>query len=57
MILDGIAHAAASDAHGVEDLKSAQKGIAWIRKKAGPAALERLLASNPAKILAGTHPG
>ncbi len=57
MILEGLAHAAASDLHCVADLKSAKKGMAWIRKKAGEATLERLLASNPRKILEGTHPG
>jgi len=57
MILDGIAHAAASDLHCLADLKSAKKGIAWIRKKAGEATLTRLLATNPAKILEGQHPG
>lgn len=57
MILDGIAHGAASDLHCVADLKSAKKGIAWIRRKAGEATLTRLLATGPAKILAGIHPG
>ena len=57
MILDGIAHAAASDIHSVSDLKSAQKGIAWIRKKAGEGAVQQLLHRGPAKILEGKHPG
>ncbi len=56
MVLEGVAHAAASDAHTPDDIKSAHKGMAWIEKKAGAAALKRLLATNPAKILAGEHP-
>ncbi len=56
MVLDGTAHAAASDAHCVDDIRSAVEGIAWIRKKAGEAAVTRLLATNPAMILEGKHP-
>ncbi len=56
MVLDGTAHAAASDAHCVDDIQSAVEGIAWIRKKAGEAAVTRLLATNPAMILEGKHP-
>jgi protein-tyrosine phosphatase len=56
MVLDGTAHAAASDAHCVDDIKSAAVGIAWLRKKAGEAATKRLLSTNPAMILEGKHP-
>lgn len=56
MVLEGIAHAAASDAHSPDDIRSAEKGMAWIEKKAGSAALKRLLYTNPLKILAGEHP-
>ena len=56
MVLSGIAHAAASDLHSPDDLKGVSEGIEWIRKKAGAAAVERLLATNPAKILEGRHP-
>ncbi len=56
MVLRGIAHAAASDAHTIDDIKSAQNGIRWIEKKAGSDALTRLLSTNPAKILEGLHP-
>lgn len=56
MVLDGTAHAAASDAHCVDDIRSAFEGIAWIRKKAGDDAAKRLLATNPAMILEGKHP-
>lgn len=58
MVLGGMAHAAASDLHSPDDLKGAAAGIEWIRKKAGgDAAVERLLGTNPAKILEGKHPG
>ena len=57
MVLEGNAHAAASDAHCTGDLKDAAEGIAWIRKKAGDEAAERLLSINPAMILEGKHPG
>lgn len=56
MVLSGQAHAAASDLHSPRDLKGVAAGIEWIRKKAGSDAVNRLLASNPAKILAGKHP-
>lgn len=56
MVLNGTAHAAASDAHCVDDIRSAAEGIAWIHKKAGDAAAKRLLATNPAMILEGKHP-
>ncbi len=56
MVLEGRAHAAASDAHCIDDIRSAAKGIAWLHKKAGDAAAKRLLATNPAMILEGKHP-
>lgn len=57
MIKSGVAHAAASDAHSVGDVRVAAEGIAWIRKKVGDDAVRRLLVRNPARILAGEHPG
>ncbi|ACY15949.1 PHP domain protein [Haliangium ochraceum DSM 14365] len=56
MLREGLAHAAASDAHSAEDVRIAAEGMAWIRKKLGPAALTRLLADNPRRILAGELP-
>tara|TARA_R110002096_G_scaffold434832_5_gene658262 strand:- start:65638 stop:66360 length:723 start_codon:yes stop_codon:yes gene_type:complete len=56
MVLSGIAHAAASDLHSPGDLKGVAEGMEWIRKKAGAEAFERLLSTNPAKILEGRHP-
>jgi protein-tyrosine phosphatase len=55
-IEDGIAHAAASDAHNLGDLKLAAEGIAWIRKRCGERAVTRLLADAPRAILAGELP-
>ncbi|MCP4443815.1 MAG: hypothetical protein GY811_00530 [Myxococcales bacterium] len=56
MVLGGTAHAAASDLHSPGNLKCARAGIEWIRKKAGSDAVQRLLGTNPAKILDGKHP-
>ncbi|RMH39284.1 MAG: hypothetical protein D6689_17085 [Deltaproteobacteria bacterium] len=56
LVADGIAHAVASDAHTPTDVRSAAEGIAWIRKKCGDAAVDRLLADHPRRILAGELP-
>lgn len=56
MLREGVAHAAASDAHSPNDVRVAAEGIAWIRKKLGDATVERLLDVNPRRILAGEHP-
>ena len=53
---DGIAHAAASDAHVLGDVKLAAEGIAWIRKRCGDRAVKRLLDDAPRAILAGDLP-
>lgn len=53
----GAAHAAASDAHGPEDVRHASAGMAWIRKRLGEEALARLLQRAPERILRGEHPG
>ncbi|HTE56603.1 MAG TPA: CpsB/CapC family capsule biosynthesis tyrosine phosphatase [Kofleriaceae bacterium] len=52
----GLAHAVASDVHSPADLRGAAEGVAWIKKRLGPAALVRLLDENPRRILAGEHP-
>jgi protein-tyrosine phosphatase len=57
LLLDGVAHAAASDAHSPSDVRVAAEGIAWIRKQLGEAAATALLADNPRRILCGEHPG
>lgn len=55
-ILDGTAHAVASDAHSPEDIRAAAAGIAWIRKKGGDTQVKKLLSENPRKIIKGLHP-
>lgn len=56
LLMEGHAHAAASDAHTVDDVQVAAQGIAWIQKKLGGDAVQRLLDVNPRRILAGEHP-
>jgi protein-tyrosine phosphatase len=56
LILEGLAHAAASDAHSPEDQNAVAGGMAWIRKQRGQAVLDQLLDENPRRILAGELP-
>jgi protein-tyrosine phosphatase len=56
LVAEGLAHAAASDAHNPNDVRVAAEGIAWIRKQQGEVAVTRLLAENPRRIFAGEHP-
>jgi len=56
LLSEGLAHAVATDIHGVQDLPGIAAGMSWIRKHLGPAALETLLAENPRRILAGDLP-
>lgn len=53
---EGIAVAVASDAHTLEDVRSAAEGIAWIEKRLGKAAVTRLLDDAPRAILLGEIP-
>lgn len=53
---EGIAHAVASDAHNLGDVKLAAQGIAWIRKRCGDHGVTRLLSEAPRAILAGELP-
>ena len=53
---DGLAHAAASDVHTPEDQRGVAAGMAWLRKRMGPAALDRFLDENPRRILTGEIP-
>lgn len=57
LLREGLAHAAASDAHELDDVSQAAAGVGWIRKKMGDRAVVRLLDENPRRILAGDHPG
>jgi protein-tyrosine phosphatase len=53
---EGLVHAAASDVHTPEDQRPVASGMAWLRKRLGPEALDRLLDENPRRILAGELP-
>jgi protein-tyrosine phosphatase len=52
----GLAHAATSDLHAPEGLGAVAAGMAWIEKRLGAAARDRLLGENPRRILAGELP-
>jgi protein-tyrosine phosphatase len=56
LLEDGLACAAASDAHALDDVAAAAAGIEWIRKRMGDRAVDRLLDSHPRRILAGELP-
>jgi protein-tyrosine phosphatase len=52
----GWAAAVATDSHTIEDVRLAAEGIAWIEKKLGARAVERLLDDGPRALLAGELP-
>jgi protein-tyrosine phosphatase len=56
LVLDGFAHAAASDIHRPEDQTSVAAGMAWIKKQRGQAVLDQMLDENPRRVLAGELP-
>jgi protein-tyrosine phosphatase len=56
LLEEGLADAVASDVHTAEDQRSVAAGMAWIRKRLGAPALERMLDENPRRILAGELP-
>lgn len=56
LVASGLAHAAASDMHAASDKRSIARGLAWIEKKLGSAAVDRLLVENPRRILGGELP-
>jgi protein-tyrosine phosphatase len=56
LVLDGVAHAGASDVHRPEDQGAVAAGMAWIRKQRGAAVLDQMLDENPRRILAGELP-
>jgi protein-tyrosine phosphatase len=56
LVLEGLAHAAASDVHRPEDQTSVAAGMAWIRKQLGSAALDEMLAESPRRLLTGEMP-
>jgi hypothetical protein len=56
LLTEGLAHGAATDIHGVQDLPAIAAGMSWIRKHLGRETLDVLLADNPRRILAGDLP-
>jgi protein-tyrosine phosphatase len=56
LVLEGLAHGAASDIHRPEDQTSVAAGMAWIKKQRGQRVLEQMLDDNPRSILAGDLP-
>jgi protein-tyrosine phosphatase len=56
LVLDGLAHAAASDIHRPEDKASVAAGMEWIRKQRGPNVLDQMLNENPRRLLGGELP-
>jgi protein-tyrosine phosphatase len=56
LVLEGLAHAGASDIHRPEDQASVAAGMAWIKKQRGQAVLDQMLDENPRRLLAGELP-
>jgi protein-tyrosine phosphatase len=56
LVLEGLAHAAASDIHRPEDQTSVAAGMAWIKKQRGQAVLDQMLDENPRRLLVGELP-
>ena len=56
LVENGLAHGAASDLHSPSDARAVAGGIAWIRKRMGQSAVDRLLSDGPRQILNGELP-
>jgi protein-tyrosine phosphatase len=56
LVLEGLAHGAASDIHRPEDQTSVAAGMAWIRKQRGQHVLDQMLDENPRRLLTGELP-
>jgi len=56
LVEEGLAHAAASDMHRPESARDVARGMTWIRRRLGEAALAQLLEENPRRILEGELP-
>jgi protein-tyrosine phosphatase len=56
LVSSGLARAVASDIHQVSDSEMIARGMEWIERKLGAAALERLLVQHPRRILRGELP-
>jgi protein-tyrosine phosphatase len=56
LVAQGLAHAAATDAHAPADVVAARAGAEYLRREHGESALRRLLDENPRRILTGELP-
>jgi protein-tyrosine phosphatase len=56
LLEEGIAHAVASDMHGLDDARAIAEGVIWIKKHVGERPLTQLLDENPRRILLGQFP-
>jgi protein-tyrosine phosphatase len=56
LVDEGLAHAAASDAHSLNDATQAQAGIDYIKKRHGQARVTQLLDEAPRRIVLGELP-
>jgi len=56
LVLEGLAHGAASDIHRPEDQAQVAAGMAWIKKQRGQAVLDLMLGENPRHLLTGELP-
>lgn len=56
IVQEGLCHAVASDLHQAGDARAVAAGVAWIKKRLGPARLEALLSEGPRQIVAGELP-
>jgi protein-tyrosine phosphatase len=56
LVLEGLAHAVASDVHSPADVQIAAGGIDWLFRKCGADAAKRLLEDHPRRILQGELP-
>ena len=56
LVVEGLAHAVASDIHRPEDETSIAAGMAWIKKQRGQGILDQLLDENPRRLLTGELP-
>lgn len=56
LLESGLATLVATDAHQVGDVQQSAQGLAWIRKKLGAPAIDRLFDHAPRAVLAGDLP-
>ena len=56
LVAEGVVHAVATDAHGVDDARDATAGLKWLRRHVGDDAMQQLLVHGPRQILGGEAP-